>query len=143
MREFTTAVKKEVKKASGEPDIIKFKQDGEELTAFRPDENQFALLMAAVGLGSNGTDGVAGTINFLLSVLDGHSKAYISRRLLDPTDDFGMEEVQNIMFGLIEEWTGRPTGSSTDSSQSQRDGGRKSTGTTSESTSSELASTGS
>lgn len=143
MREFTTAVKKEASKQSGKRESIEFKQDGETLKAFRPDDNQFALLFAAVGLGSNGTDGVAGTINFLLSVLDSQSKAYVSRRLLDPEDDFGMEEVQQIMFGLIEEWSGRPFESSSDSAGSQQPGGQKSMQSTSESTSSESALIGS
>lgn len=143
MREFTTAVKKDVKKKSGERESVEFKQDGEVLKAFKPDDDQFALLLAAVGLGSSGTDGVAGTINFLLSVLDSKSKSYVSARLLDHNDEFGMEEVQQIMFGLIEEWSGRPTESSTDSAESPQTDGRKSTQSTSTSISSESALIGS
>lgn len=143
MKEFTTAAKKEIAADSGAEDAVTFKIDDEEIKAFRPSESQFILFMAAVGMGSTGTDGVAGVVNFLLSTLDAPSKSYIAGRLLDRDDPFGMDELQEIMEYLVEEWSGRPTESPSGSASSQPAGGQKSTPPSLASTSSELASTGS
>lgn len=149
MREFVTAAKKEVAQVTDRPDVVQFKMkrdpedEGTEITAYRPDEAQFTVFIAAIGMGSTGTDGIAGIVNFLLSVVDQSSKSYLTSRLLDREDPFSITDLQEIMEYLIEEWSGRPSESSSDSAPSQQTGGRKSTQPMSESTSSELVSTGS
>jgi len=130
VREFETAIK-EVVEADEDgllPGDVEFKVDGQRLVAHQPSDGQIIYLMANTAKNSSMQQQVAGAINFFTAVLDEKSKPYVIDRLLDYEDDFGIEQVQDIMEFLIEEWSGgRPTKSPSASSQSRRSGGQKST----------------
>ena len=127
MKEFTTAVQEVEEDFDDEPKGTVFGLDGIECRAFRPKDGQLAVLMASTGRHSTQNEQVAGIINFFASVLDDDSQTYVINRLLDRKDPFGIEQVQDIMEWLVAEWSGRPTRSSSASSQSQRTDGQKST----------------
>lgn len=147
MKEFVTAAKREVHRNAGTEDTVSFllkrnpEDEGTEIRAYRPEESQYVLFLAAVGMGSSGMDGVAGVVNFLLSVLDPASKSHVTSRLLDRDDPFGMEDLQEIMEYLVGEWSGRPTESPIDSSASPLTDGPRSTPSISGSISSDSTST--
>lgn len=139
MREFETAVAQ-----AQEPDdeqqedgaleftIVERDADGEEVQrvlcrAFEPGDGQLAFLMATTGRHQPLEGQVAGILNFFDSCLDQESSAYISGRLLDRTDKFGLDDVRQYMEYMAEEWGGRPTKPSNGSAKSQRRGGRRST----------------
>lgn len=140
MREFVTAIEQtDVDADKG----MEFAVDGFECVAYRPQEGQLAVLMAATAKHTTIQEQIAGVINFFVNVLDEESHQYLVSRLLDRTDSFGLEEVQDIMEWMIEEWAGRPTSPPSVSTRSQRSGGQKSKRPTTKSTSSALAQTGS
>lgn len=94
---------------------------------FRPGDGQLAILMATTGRHSSQNEQIAGIINFFASVLDDDSHTYLVNRLLDRKDEFGLEQVQDIMEWMIEEWTGRPTKSPSVSTRSPSSTGQGST----------------
>jgi hypothetical protein len=132
-KEFTTAAQS-VDVAPDE--MMDFKIDGVELHCFQPSNGQLAILLASISNTQNWTHQVAGVINFFDAVLDDDSSAYITRRLLDRRDPFGIDEVQNIIEWMVEEWAARPTPPSSGSTPSRPRGGAKSTPRTRKSTSS-------
>lgn len=110
MREFTTAAKAVVEEDEGASKWIEFKVDGKVLRAVKkPSDGQVAFLMAATSSKKSGSDRVAGLLNFFDSALDDDSQVYISEKMLDPNDEFGIEEIQSILEYLMGEWSGRPT----------------------------------
>ena len=140
MKAFTTAAQA----ADVAPDeMIEFTIDGEECNAFQPSNGQLAVLLASISSTQSWTHQVAGVINFFDAVLDEDSSAYVTRRLLDRRDQFGIDEVQAIIEWLVEEWSARPTPSPSGSTPSPPKGGRKSTPRTRKSTSSGNPSTAS
>lgn len=108
MREFNTAVREVT-----EPDDVQkgtpFIVDGHECRCYKPKDGQLAVLMSSTGRHSSTQEQIAGLINFFVAVLDDASHEYIVGRLLDGKDDFGLEQVQDIMEWMVEEWGGRPT----------------------------------
>lgn len=118
--------------------------DRVECHAYYPGEGQILVLMTDVmGRRAGTAEKLAGIIDFFTDVLDPESKDYIVKRLLDPEDPFGLEEIQPIVFGLVEEWGGRPTKLPSDYASSRKTGGQKSTPRTSKRTSSGSRTTGS
>lgn len=143
MKEFDTAVKEVTEVDEGTTFKITTRDakgkitDETELLAYKPSDGQLAMLMASLGRGSSETDSVAGVINFFVKVLDSSGARYIENRLLDRADTgFELEQVEDIMEWLVEEWSGRPTQPLTVSTQSPPSDGPKSTPPTPESTSS-------
>ena len=98
MKEFTTALKAVT---DDEDQPMLFSIDGHELAAYQPTDGQLALLMSSIAAHTSVQTRVAGVINF--------SATYITDRLLSRTDPLGVEQVEEIMEWMVEEWTGRPT----------------------------------
>lgn len=101
--------------------------DARDLLAFKPSEAQYAVLIADVSRHTTTQTKIGGVINFFDSVLDDDGSAYVTRRLLERKDPFGLGDVQEIVEWLVEEWSGRPTRRSPGSTQSRSSGGQKST----------------
>jgi hypothetical protein len=127
VKEFVTAAKEIEDEESGEDGVVEFAIDGTMCTAYRPGDGQIAVLMATTGPHASENEQIAGFINFFVSVLDEGSHSYIVSRLLDRTDVFGMKELNDISEYLMEQWSGRPTKSSSGSTGSRRKTGRSST----------------
>lgn len=125
MKEFTTAV--ELAVAGEEEEPIEFSLDGVLVTAYKPKDGQYAMLMTSYGKYASTGETIAGVINFFVGILDEDSQSYITGRLLDRNDSFGLDQVQEIISWLSEEWSGRPTKSSAASTRSRKNGGRSST----------------
>lgn len=135
MKDFITAVKDVEDQDEGTDGQIVFMVDDWEVTAYRPGTGQLGVLMAMT-LNTSETEQIAGIINFFASVLDDASHHHLVRRMLDRRDPFGIEEVTEIMQGLVEEWTGHPTQQPTASTRSSGQSGSASTRRTTKSTSS-------
>jgi hypothetical protein len=128
MKQFTTAAKEaERAKDADAGDLYPFELDGRTIVAYKPTEEQIALLMSDVGRFSSNSSKVGGSIDFFHSIFADADAAYIRQRLLNKDDAFGLPEVQDILEWLIEEWTGNPTQSQSASTPSRPSGGRKST----------------
>lgn len=106
---------------------VEFKVDKFPVTAKEPAPGQLAYLMASTGRGASGSDAVAGVINFMISVVDKEAASHLQSRLLDPDDNFEVEDIENILEWLVEEWTGNPTGEPSGSTSSPSTTGRSST----------------
>jgi hypothetical protein len=140
MKEFTTAAQS----VDAQPDeVMEFTIDGQECQAFQPSNGQLAVLLASISSTQQWTNQVAGVINFFDAVLDEESSAYVTRRLLDRRDPFGIDDVQAIIEWMVEEWSARPTPQPSGSTPSRPRGGAKSTARTPRSTSSTSARGGS
>lgn len=126
-KSFSTAVASSVIKKTGEEEQYDFEVDGVQCVAFKPSEAQLAMALASMGRFSKDTDQIAAVINFLVGILDDRTNSYIVNRLLDRTDPFGLEQVQDILEWLIEEWSGRPTQKSSGSTESPPSTGPSST----------------
>ena len=106
IKEFTTALKA----VTEDEDLpMVFSIDGHELAAYKPTDGQLALLMSSIGRHTNLQTQVAGIIDFFVAVMDDESAIYITDRLLSRSDPLGIEQVQEVMEWMVEEWTGRPT----------------------------------
>ncbi|TFG40365.1 MAG: hypothetical protein E4H44_00220 [Candidatus Aminicenantes bacterium] len=105
---------------------ITFDIDGEEVTAYPPTSGQMAMMIADQSEHRDVADSVAGIIDFCDGILDDKGKALLRRRLLDRDDPFDMSNIQDILEYLIEEWSNHPTQSSSVSSVSRSNGGRRS-----------------
>lgn len=136
MKSFTTAVREQEIIDAREEDAIEFEIDGVMLKAYRPTPSQVAYAMTASSKNSSFQEQIAGTINFFTAVLDEESRVYIVNRLLDGTDPFEIENVQEVISYLMEEWSGRPTKSPSGSTRSRSTGGQKSKPATTKSISS-------
>jgi len=133
MREFITSAEDAFEEPTeGE----QFTLDGEVLTYFRPSDGQIMLYMASTGRHSTENDRTGATINFFIELFDQDSKEHLIARLMDRNDPFGIKKVYEIIEAMMEDWSGRPTQSSSGSASSRRNGGRKSTPRTRKPTSS-------
>jgi hypothetical protein len=127
VREFKTAARQAAPSAFDDADPIQFSVDGEEFTAFPPSPGQMAMLVSAQAKSRDVTESVAAIIDFLDGILDEDAQAMFRTRLLDRTDPFDFDSVEEIVEGLIEEWSARPTMSSSASSSSRKSAGSRST----------------
>lgn len=128
MREFITAAKDVEDDVAESPN--EFNLDGALCRFYKPVDGQIAVLIASTGRHSSEQEKIAAFINFFVGVLDDESHTYIVSKLLDRTDPFGLEEVQEINEHMMEVWSGRPTQPSSVSTRSRKSGGRKSSPTT-------------
>lgn len=125
MKEFITAA---IEAAGEDEEFLEFNVDGVLCRAYRPNDGQIAVLMATTSAKHlSEAEMVAGVINFFVAVLDDDTHNYLVTKLLDHKDKFGINEVQEIIQWMIEEWSARPTQSSPGSTPSPPKGGRKST----------------
>lgn len=130
MKAFTTAAKA----AAHERDLpigppVKFDFDGRTCTANAPTAPQLAVFLAAFSDTAQAQVSVTDSINFFHSRFEREDAAYFKRRLLDPEDPFEFDEVVEIITFLLEEWSGRPTTSPSDSAPSRTATGKSSTAT--------------
>lgn len=127
MRSFTTADKQVGDSPFENSKPITFTIDDDEFTAYPPTESQVAYMLASQARGRDVTDSIAGVIDFFDGILDDRAQEVFRRRLLDRDDPFDFAMVREIIEGLMEEWTARPTRPSRGSTTSRRSTGARST----------------
>jgi len=110
-----------------------------EFKAYRPLPSQFAIAMSAIGPRRDLGTKLAGIVDFMVEVLDDEGQSYVTNRLLDRRDTFGLDELQQLMEWMIEEWSARPTERPSGSTRSASRGGPKSRRPTTRKTSSASA----
>jgi hypothetical protein len=117
MKSFSTAAKaaSHDKEAPIQPPIT-FEHDGRTVTASAPTGPQFALFLSAFGETAPETNRIFDSLNFFAERFNRDDSSYFKRRINDPDDPFDMEALSEILTWLIEEWSGRPTTSPSDSS---------------------------
>jgi hypothetical protein len=92
---------------------IHFKVDGREL-AFTPPGWAPILLLSP----DQPMDITRGYLDWLGAGMSDEDGQYILNRLLDPTDEFDLEDITPVILGLVQEASGRPIEPPTDSSPS-------------------------
>lgn len=127
MREFTTAARKSAPTFIEDAQPIEFVIDGETFTAYPPSPGQMAMLIAAQADSRDVSESMAAIIDFLDGILDEDAQAMYRKRLMDRNDPFDFDTVNEIVEGLVEEWSARPTKSPSVSSSSRRTAGSRST----------------
>ena len=120
MKNFDTAARRGASAVDNAVEVA-FQIDGEELIAYPPTSGQMVLLLTAVdgGIGS-----IQAMFDFLGAVLDDDGVELIKDKLQEGMD---LAIVTEIVQYLIEEWSGRPTESSSDSPASRKSTGQRST----------------
>jgi hypothetical protein len=126
VREFKTAGRRS-KPAFEDAEPIEFKVDDDVFVAYPPSAGQMALMLAAQADSRDAAESVAGIIDFFDGMLEEDARETFRRRLMDRDDPFDFDMVNDIMEGLIEEWSARPTKSPSVSATSRGSGGPRST----------------
>lgn len=100
---------------------ITFQIDGDELIAHPPTSGQLALFLTGTG---GGVGAVQSMFDFLDAVLDEEGVDIVREKLQEGVE---LALITDIINYLIEEWTARPTKSSTASTASRKSTGSRST----------------
>jgi hypothetical protein len=129
MREFTTAAKA----VAEEGDVFGWDTervvDGRTIKFLPATEGQMAMMIGSDIAPMN--ERVSSGINFFFGLLRDHRDVdYFKGRMFDRADPFGSGEIAEIVQDLIEEWSGDPTQSSSDSTPSPPSTGESSTAST-------------
>lgn len=111
MREFTT-------KPKPPKDPIPFTIDGREMEFIPPGWAPILLASTDEPLSATRTH-----LDWLGAGMSDEDGQHILDRLLDPKDEFDLEDITIVILGLIEEASGRPTEPPTDLSSSQEANG--------------------
>lgn len=126
MREFTTSARAAGDEGDDFGEDVEINVDGRTVKIMPVNEGALAMLLASDAAPLH--EKVSANINFFFSILrDGRDVDYFKSRLYDRRDAFGTEQVIDIVEGVIEEWSGDPTQSSSDSTGSQDSTGESST----------------
>lgn len=123
---FTTDSSQEAASAIDGAEPIEFTLDDETFKAYPPTPAQFAYHVREQSHRDTSRR-IASVINFLDGLLDEQGRDRFAERLLDRDDPFGLDDVNNIIAGLIEEWTANPTEPPSSSAQSPSTAGKRST----------------
>lgn len=115
MKEFITRAIEVDEENAGEETVYEFSVDGVMCTASQPTPGQLGVFTAMISDVNGWQTQAAGIINFFFGLLDAESKSYLAQRLLDRKDSFEIDDVRDIMFYLMEQWTGNPTEGPSDS----------------------------
>lgn len=107
MKEFSTALAAHEGVEEGEK--FEFKVDARTLVAYGATPEQMAVVLSKIGRHTSQQTKIAGIIDFLMAVMDDDDAAWLTERLLDRKDPFGLPDVTSILMYLIEEWGGHPT----------------------------------
>ena len=130
MIEFNVAAKAAAAEPGEDEDVVEVPIDGVTYIARRPTAAQVALLYAS----ADDSTYAEGVMKMVESMLGEEARKHIERliwqRRIDFNDIMGGTEAnpKGLVSAIIAEFAGRPTEPSTDSSESQPRGGRKSTG---------------
>lgn len=127
MREFTTQARAIEAETTEEQEALDFKIDGHPCKAYPPGTGQLAVMIAMTNKNASTEEAIAGIVNFFVSLLDDDSRNHVINRLLDRRDPFGIENIQEIMQGMTEDWSARPTQLSSGSASSPPTTGPSST----------------
>jgi hypothetical protein len=126
MREFITAAAAVEDEGDTFGSEITIKVDGREVAILPANEGALAMLLASDAVPLN--EKVSASINFFFSILrDARDEDHFKQRLFDRKDPFGGAIIAELVEGIIEEWTGDPTQSSSDSTGSLDSTGESST----------------
>jgi hypothetical protein len=126
MREFITAAAAADDDGEDFGHEITIKVDDREIAILPANEGSLAMLLSADGVPLH--QKISASINFFFSILrDGRDEDYFKTRMYDRKDPFGGAMIAELVEGIIEEWTGDPTQSSSDSTGSLDSTGDSST----------------
>ena len=125
MQEFITAAREDFDPEAEESTVVSV--DGHEVTFFKPTPAQLMLVAAA----SQADDWTAagGYLSTFLNLADDESRRYLWARLQDRKDSFDLDNVNEIMEYLLEQWSARPTKRPSDYRRPASPTGQRSTAT--------------
>lgn len=122
MKEFRSHAKEAVLE---NPVPITFMWDERELTIHPPNSGQIALFMASQTEDVELADQASAVLNFLQSGMDEEDRQWFRRHLQEGGTTIA--DITEVMEWLIEQWSLRPTTSSSGSSSRRRNTGKSST----------------
>ena len=126
-REFIDEVMADVDRAPEEDEVVLIDVAGKETAFHYPGSGQMAYMAMASAGDRNNLTTAGMMINFVISLMEDEDARRLRGMLLDRTTDYGMEDLLDVFDALMEQWSSRPTQSSSDSSPSRQGTGRPST----------------
>jgi hypothetical protein len=87
-----------------EADVVSFTIDGQELVATRPSDGAWTLILSAYSNAADLADRTQAIMQFVYASLDEMSRFYVSKRLMDNNDEFGVNVLADVVTALIEQW---------------------------------------
>lgn len=116
MKEFEVAVR-DAQETEDEP-YLEYKYDGQVIRAYQPEPAGYAAYLAGTTKHATEQEYIAATVNFFFGLLHEDSAAFLHEKLMDRKHPFGPEAMLEQIQWMTEEWSARPTGSSSGSTQS-------------------------
>lgn len=126
MREFLTSAEAAGDDGDDFGKDVEIKIDDRVVKIMPVNEGALAMLLASDAAPLH--QKISANLNFFFSILrDGRDVDYFKSRLYDRVDSFGTDTVVDIVEAVLEEWSGDPTQSSSDSTGSPDSTGATST----------------
>jgi len=123
MKEFSTAVEVVEGEETGEERQIKFKIDDRMMTAYPPTDSQMAFMLATMGRGQTDETRFGSMVTLIMNTLKEDDRDYFESRQVSRNNSIPMPVIEGIFEYIIEEWSGNPTQSPSDSAPSLESAG--------------------
>lgn len=98
-----------------------------ETTARKPKEAIWMMMMASLSERAGTNEALAAAIDFVRKSLPDDDAMWLVMRLWDNDDNYGLDDIQEIVEYLMEEWTANPTESPSASTSTPSRTGKRST----------------
>lgn len=93
-----------------------------------PKEGAVMLMMAGISAKNVTARAISRYMNGIMDLFDEDSRDAVEERIMDPDDEFDLEQLSDMWGEAMEQWTARPTQPSSGSTGSRTNTGKKSTG---------------
>lgn len=125
--EFTTAITAKQAEKAADAEQLDIIINDETYPARRPDETQIGMFLALFEGATKYSEQLSAVRMFLESFFTEEAYGRIMRQLLNPKHPLRLEDVNDVILGVIQWVSANPTQSSSASTPSQRSTGRSST----------------
>lgn len=126
-REFEDEILADVQREPERDEPVYVDVAGKETVFHYPGTGQMAYMAMASAGDRNNMQTAGMMINFVISLMEDEDARRLRGLLLDRENEYGMEDLLDVFDELQERWSSRPTQSSSASSPSRPETGRRST----------------
>lgn len=121
--DLTFTTKRKTDEDDAEGDVLEIKLDDAVLYARKPSKGAWSLVLGAVSRSANQADKTQAMLEFVFCSFDQPGQILLKSRMLDPEDEFDIDDLSRIVTRLIEKWA--PAQSRADRRAALRSNGRR------------------
>lgn len=121
--DLTFTTKRKTAEDDTDSDVLDIKLDEAVLYARKPSKGAWSLVLGAVSRSANQADKTQAMLEFVFCSFDQPSQILLKSRMLDPEDEFDIDDLSRIVSRLIEKWA--PAQSRADRRAALRSSGRQ------------------